>query len=187
MRIVAGKHRGRRLAAPPDAAIRPTSDRAREALFSVLCSGRLSEGEDPVIGARVLDACAGTGALGLEALSRGADHASFLEISAEARLLCRENLTALGEEAHGTVLSADVLRPPTATTACDLILMDPPYGKDLPAPALAALDQAGWIAPGAIAVVELSVKEAFAPPPDFTPLDERRYGKARLLFLRRDS
>jgi len=170
--------------------VRPTADRTREAVFNVLAQGRIDwhglapDPDRPLTGIRVLDAFAGTGALGLEALSRGAAEVTFMENQAAALNVCRENIRALGEEARATLLACDALRPPPAPEACALLLMDPPYNQGLAEPALAALAAAGWLAPNAIAVVELMAKEPFAPPADFTVLDERRYGKARVVFLR---
>jgi 16S rRNA (guanine966-N2)-methyltransferase len=205
MRIVAGRHRGRRLEAPAGMAVRPTADRTREALFNILTQGKLpwrapvgrqgaegqgAEGQDserrgnPLAGARALDAFAGTGALGLEALSRGAAFVTFMENQAAALAACRNNIALLEETARSQALRCDVLRPPPAPAPCDLVLMDPPYNQGLAAPALAALEAAGWLAPGALAVVELMAKEPFALPEGFEALDERKYGKARLVFLR---
>ena len=185
MRIVAGKHRGRRIAAPEGHDVRPTSDRAREALFNILEHGHFTaDGTSPLIDARVLDVFAGSGALGLEALSRGAVHVTCIETSATARSALRGNAKALGESARVTVLQGDAAKPPTATEPCRLVLMDPPYRSGLAAPALAALAERGWLADGAICVAEISAAEGLEPPAGFTPLDERRYGKAKLVFLR---
>ncbi len=205
MRIVAGRHRGRRLEAPAGIAVRPTADRTREALFNILTQGKLpwrapvgeqgaeghgAEGQgaerrgNPLAGARALDAFAGTGALGLEALSRGAAFVTFMENQAAALAACRNNIALLEETVRSQALRCDVLRPPPAPAPCDLVLMDPPYNQGLAAPALAALEAAGWLAPGALGVVELMAKEPFAPPEGFEALDERKYGKARLVFLR---
>ena len=186
MRIVAGRHRGRRLRTPEDQNVRPTSDRTRETLFNILSGGKYSEeGEDPLVGARVLDAFAGTGALGLEALSRGAAAAVFMEKSAAARNLCRANLKALGEDDRAEVVACDILRPPPASRACDLLLMDPPYHRNLGAEALAALDDAGWLRAAGLAVLELARRETFEPPSGFELLDVRTYGKTKLVFVRR--
>ena len=186
MRIVAGKHRGRRIAAPVGLDVRPTSDRAREALFDILEHGIVTvDGTSPLIDGRVLDVFAGSGALGLEALSRGAVHLTCIESSATARSVLRANVKTLGETPRVTVVQADATKPPTATGApCRLVLMDPPYRSGLAAPALAALAERGWLADGAICVAEISTAESFDAPPGFTPLDERRYGKAKLVFLR---
>jgi 16S rRNA (guanine966-N2)-methyltransferase len=190
MRIVGGRLRGRRLEAPGGMALRPTADRTREALFNILCQGKMDwrpnkpDGDNPLAGARALDAFAGTGALGLEALSRGACFVTFMENQAAALNACQTNIEALGEAAQAELLRGDVLRPPKATAPCELILMDPPYNQDLAPPALAALQAAGWLAAGALATVELMATEPLTPPEGFETLDERKYGKARLVFLR---
>ena len=184
MRIIAGKHRHRVLLAPEGSATRPTSDRARESLFDILAHGRFSE-QDACRDAMVLDAFAGTGAFGLEALSRGARHAFFLEKDRAARAALAGNIAMLGEAERATLLAADALKPPRATEPCTLGFLDPPYGQDLAAPALAAAAASGWFAPEALVIVEVAARASFAPPAGFTLLEERRYGAARLVFLRR--
>jgi 16S rRNA (guanine966-N2)-methyltransferase len=185
MRIVAGKHRGRRIAAPEGHDVRPTSDRAREAVFNILQHGNFTaDGTSPLIDAHVLDVFAGSGALGLEALSRGAARLTCIENSATARSALRANVKTLGETARVTVVQADATKPPMpAGQPCQLVLMDPPYRSGLAAPALAALAERGWLADGAICVAEISAAEALEAPAGFTPIDERRYGKAKLMFL----
>ena len=184
MRIVAGRHRGRRLLAPLGETVRPTSDRAREALFNILSHGNLAAEGVPFANAVVLDAFAGTGALGLEALSRGAAVAVFIEQDREALAILRKNITVLGEDTRARVVPGDATRPPRTHSACALAFLDPPYRSGLAAPALAALAAAGWLAPDALAVVELAAREHFVPPAGFTLADERVYGAARLVFLR---
>ncbi len=190
MRIVGGRHRGRRLEAPDGLAVRPTADRTRESIFNILTQGKLAwrrpgtAAANPLEGARVLDAFAGTGALGLEALSRGAGAAIFMEDHATALAVCRRNIRSLGEDARGRALHCDVLRPPRAEAPCELVLMDPPYNQGLGPPALSALQAAGWLAPNALTVVELMAGEPFDPATGFEILDERKYGKARVVFLR---
>ena len=184
MRIIAGKHRGRRLAAPPGRALRPTADRAREALFNVLAHG-LGESRLDWLDLEVADVFAGTGAFGLEALSRGAGHATFIDSDAAALDVVRRNARTLGEDEHITLVQCDACHPiPPPRGACGLVFLDPPYGGGLAAPALAALATSGWLGPGAIAVIELGAKEDFTPPAGFTALDARRHGAARLAFLR---
>lgn len=183
MRIVAGRHRGRSLTAPEGLAVRPTADRTREAAFNVLCQGKLAGGRDPLPGARVLDAFAGTGALGLEALSRGAASAAFMESQAAALAALRANIARLGEETRAEVLAVDVLRPPAAPAPCALALLDPPYNQGLAAPALSALAAAGWLAEGALIALELMKNEGFEAPTGFEELDLRTYGKAKVSFL----
>ena len=185
MRIVGGRHRGRRLEAPAGLEVRPTADRTREALFNILEHGRFSaDGTSPLPGARVLDAFAGSGALGLEALSRGAVHATFMDNNAIARSAVRANAKALGESARASILQADATTPPAAGVPCAVVFLDPPYRSGLATQALAALAARGWIADGAVCSVELATREPFAPPAGFAVVDERRYGKARLILLR---
>jgi 16S rRNA (guanine966-N2)-methyltransferase len=183
MRIIGGKHRGRKLAAPASRAVRPTSDRAREALFDILAHGRFAEGP-AYEGARVLDVFAGTGAFGLEALSRGAAQATFMEKDRTAIAALRANIATLGEEKNAAVLPVDACRPPQAAVPCALAFLDPPYGEDLAASALTALAASGWLAAGVLAVVEVAAKQALDAPEGFALLDERRYGAAKLVFLR---
>src|SRR5262245_20730977 len=189
MRIVGGKHRGRKIEAPSGLDVRPTSDRAREALFNILIHGHLSaDGTSPLPGARVLDAFAGSGALGLEALSRGAAHALFHDSDAKACAAIRSNAKALGKTANTTVIPADATKPPPCPGApCSIVFLDPPYSRDLAAPALTALAARGWIAEGAVCIVELAIDGGIILPPDFTLLDDRRYGKARLLLVKYQS
>jgi len=183
MRIVGGKHRGRRIAAPPGDTVRPTSERAREALFNILAHGRFATA--PVFeDARVLDVFAGTGAFGLEALSRGARFATFIEKDRQARDALAANIKTLGEAGRTRLLAADATAPPRADGPYDLIFVDPPYRSGLAAPALEALSRTGWIAADALVVLELAARVGFEPPEGFTPLEERRYGAGRLVFLR---
>jgi len=179
VRIIAGAWRGRALSAPPGDATRPTADRVRQALFDRLMHAPWA-GRAAVDGVRVLDAFAGTGALGLEALSRGAAFATFLETGRAALLALRSNIGACRAEARCTVLPGSALRPPPGQP-CGLLFLDPPYGQGLVAPALAALAAGGWIAPGALIVAEIGREEAL-PRPD--PLDDRVQGAARVLVWR---
>ena len=182
MRIVAGKHRGRTLSVPRGRDLRPTADRVREAVFNVLVHG----GANSVEGARVLDAFAGIGAMGLEAVSRGALHASLIDNDDEALACCRANAAALGEAANVTVLQGDCLNPVRPAAPCTLVFLDPSYGSGVAPEALSALRDAGWIADDAACVIELAAKEAFTPPAGFVTLDERRYSAARVVFVERD-
>jgi 16S rRNA (guanine966-N2)-methyltransferase len=185
MRIVGGRHRGRRLYAPPGDAVRPTSDRAREALFDILSHGHFAAEGISFADEAVLDAFAGTGALGLEALSRGATEAVFFEQNPEARATLRRNVESLGESDRARILPYDATRPPRASVRCAVVFIDPPYRSGLAASALAAIDAAGWLTPDALAVIEIGAREELQPPTGFVPLDERVYGAARLVFLRR--
>lgn len=152
MRIIAGAWRGRTLAAPPARATRPTADRVRQALFDRLLHAPWA-GRAALHGINVLDAFAGTGAYGLEALSRGAARATFIEHDRDALAAIRANITACAAAPRCRVLAADARRPPPGTP-CALVLLDPPYASGLLAPAVAALARAGWIAPGALLAAE---------------------------------
>jgi 16S rRNA (guanine966-N2)-methyltransferase len=188
MRIVGGTHRGRKLFGPDDEddALRPTSDRARESLFNILEHGRFSaDGTSLVRGARVLDVFCGTGAFALEALSRGADAATLIDKDPAAIALVHRNLAALGESARARVVQTDAINPPRASDVHTLAFLDPPYRSGLAARVLTALDAAGWLAPGALCVVEVERRETVDPPSGFDLLEERNYGRARLVFLRR--
>ena len=177
MRIVGGRLKRSVLPVLDRPGLRPTPQRVRETLFNWL-------GQE-LGGMACLDLFAGSGALGLEALSRGAAHLTCIENSVTARAALRANVQALGETARVTVVQADATRPPTAAgPPCRLVLMDPPYRSGLAAPALAALAERGWLAAGTICVVEISAAESLEAPAGFTPLEERRYGKAKLVFLR---
>ena len=184
MRVVGGKNRGRRLLAPPGTKVRPTSDRAREALFNILAHGQFAVSGMPFAEGAVLDAFAGSGAFGLEALSRGAAEAVFIEQDRDALAALKKNIEALGESARARVLHGDATHPPRAVTPCSVAFLDPPYRSGLAGAALPALGAAGWLAPGTLAVVEIAAREHFAPPTGFTLVDERVYGAARLMFLR---
>ena len=182
MRIVGGRLRGRALAAPKSQAIRPTADRLREALFNILVHAY----GDPVSGARVLDLFAGTGALGLEALSRGADFALFIDDSAEARALLRENVVALSLGGVSRIFRRDALKLGAAhpLPPFSLAFLDPPYGRALAEVALAAARAGGWLTAGALAVVEEAADAAFAAPAGFDELERRRYDDTSLILLR---
>jgi 16S rRNA (guanine966-N2)-methyltransferase len=178
MRIVAGTHRGRRLETPPDDRIRPTSDRIREAVFNII--GHRLGG---FAGVRVLDGFAGTGALGLEALSRGTASATFIDRDRDALALCRRNAQALGLDGQSRFQLGDLTRPPRETNLFDLVFLDPPYGEGLAATAMAALVQAGWLAEDCLLVVESEAARPEAPPAAFRLLDTRCYGRTRIDLL----
>lgn len=183
MRIIAGELRGRQLTAPLGLGIRPTADRTREALFNLLEHGRLARDGSIVAGAAVLDVFAGTGALALEALSRGAEVAVAMDRDTAAIAAIKANARALALEDALTVVKANVLKPPPARFAADLVLLDPPYGESLGEPALLALGNAGWIGPNAVVALETGAKEDFTPPPGFELTDARRYGRAKLWLM----
>ncbi len=182
MRIVGGRLRGRTLQTPKTQAIRPTADRLRESLFNVLAHAY----GDPVPGARVLDLFAGTGALGLEALSRGAAFVLFVDDGVEARALLRANVEALGGGGTTRVFRRDASRlgPSHPMPPFSLVFADPPYGRGLAAAALLSARAGGWLAPEALIVVEESKAAAFAPPEGFAELERRAYDDTELVFLR---
>ena len=180
MRIVGGSLRGRRLRAPAGMRMRPTRERVREALFDILLHGGMAR---PLDGARVVDLFAGTGALGLEALSRGAESLTAVESEADVRGVLRANIEALGCADRVTVVAGDATRLPPAASACDLALLDPPYRSGLAAPALAALVEGNWLDDESTAVVEHGVDDPFEPPAALTVRDQRRYGRTALTFL----
>jgi 16S rRNA (guanine966-N2)-methyltransferase len=182
MRIGGGRLRGRALAAPKSAAIRPTADRLREALFNILAHAY----GDPAAGARVLDLFAGTGALGLEAVSRGAAFALFVDDAAEARALIRANVEALGLGGVTRIFRRDATRlgPAHPVEPFILAFADPPYGRALAEKALAAARDGGWLAPDALVVVEEAVDAKFAAPEGFEESERRIYDDTELIFLR---
>lgn len=183
MRIVGGQYKGRPIAAPAGQGTRPTGDRAREAMFNVLAHAPWSPGLE---GRRVLDLFAGTGALGLEAVSRGAAFALFVETDAAARGTIRDNIQALGLFGNTRIHRRDATdlgqKPAGLGEKFDLVFLDPSYGRGLGEAALARLEAGGWISQGALIVFECGADET----PDissFTLLDERTYGAAKVLFL----
>lgn len=182
MRIVAGRFKGRALAGPRSDAIRPTSDRLREALFNVLTHAY----GDPVAGARVLDLFAGTGAMGLEAVSRGAAFALLVDNGAEARGVIRANVDALGAAGLTRIFRRDAtkLGPAKPLEPFSLVFCDPPYGKGLAELALISAREGGWLAPDALVVVEEAVSSPLVPPEGFELLEERQYGDTKALVMR---
>ena len=181
MRIVGGRHKGRPLAAPAGRNTRPTSDRAREAMFNVLEHGVPGHG---LADAHVIDVFAGTGALGLEALSRGARHATFVETNRGALKTLAANIETLGEQARATVLSIKATNlPPSQSGPASYVFLDAPYEKGLSAPALETLKDTGWLAPGAVILVEIAARETLPLPEGFQMEKEKNYGAARVVFL----
>jgi 16S rRNA (guanine966-N2)-methyltransferase len=181
MRIVGGRLRGRRLVAPAGHAIRPTADRTRQALFDILAHGPFADGG--LAGLAVLDICAGTGAMGLEALSRGAEVATFLDDNPAAIRLIEANARALGLAGQCLILRRDARRPGPAPRKHQLAFLDPPYDQHLTQPIMAALATNGWLIDGAVLASEHSGND-LALPQSFHAFDERRYGKAYLRLLR---
>ena len=184
MRIIAGKHKGRRIELDKDAGqhIRPTSEFAREAIFNILTHSR--HGLDSFEQQTVLDVFCGTGAFGLEALSRGAGSVTFIDQARESISTARHNAARMGETENIEFLVADATRLGRARKSYSLVFLDPPYfGKLLP-PALASLKNNGWLAEDALLVIEHDAKENVELPESFTVIDERRYGRALIKLLK---
>src|ERR1700678_1969529 len=181
MRIVGGRLKGRALLAPPSRAIRPTSERLRESIFDILEHRFPSQIE----GARVVDLFAGTGALAIEALSRGARFALFVDNGAEARALLRANVEAFALGGVTRIWRADatLLGKAPAGPPFTLAFLDPPYEKGLAGPALTGLVEGGWLASGALVVVEESVEAEIGAPTSLRIVDERVYGETKVVFL----
>jgi 16S rRNA (guanine966-N2)-methyltransferase len=180
MRIIAGRFKGRSLATPRSDAIRPTSDRLRESIFNIL-----THGHGGCDGALVLDLFAGTGALGLEALSRGAKFAAFVDQGAEARGLIRANIEAFGLGGETRLLKRDATDLGAISTFAPftLIFADPPYGKGLGEAALTSALAGGWIAESAVIVLEERSGQPIHLPPRFTVLDQRQAGEGQILIV----
>ena len=183
MRIVGGRLRGRALAAPKSQAIRPTADRLRESLFNILMHAYA----DPISGARVLDLFAGTGALGLEAISRGAAFALFVDDGAEARALLRQNVEALSLAAVARIFRRDAtkLGPAHPVESFSLAFLDPPYGKGLAEKALTSAHDGGWLTEDALIVIEESADAGFKAPDGYEEVERRKYDDTEFVILRR--
>jgi 16S rRNA (guanine966-N2)-methyltransferase len=182
MRVVGGRLKGRNIAAPSSRDIRPTADRLREAVFNILVHAY----DNPIDGARVLDLFAGTGALGIEAISRGAAFTLFVDNGAEARALLRNNVEALALGGVSKVYRRDAtdLGPAHPMQPFSLAFLDPPYGKGLAEKSLASLRDGGWLTPDALVVVEEAKAARFAAPEGFEELERRAYDDTEFMFLR---
>jgi 16S rRNA (guanine966-N2)-methyltransferase len=183
VRVVGGRLKGRNLAAPSSREIRPTADRLRESLFNILIHAY----DNPIVDARVLDLFAGTGALGIEAISRGAKFALFVDNGAEARALMRNNIEALGLGGVTKVYRRDAtnLGPAHPVEPFSLVFLDPPYARGLAEKALVSLRDGGWLTAGALLVVEESKAAVFKAPEEFEELERRAYDDTEFVFLKR--
>lgn len=182
MRVVAGRLRGRNIASPSSNEIRPTQDRLRESVFNILMHAY----DNPVLDARVLDLFAGTGALGIEAISRGAAFTLFVDNGAEARALLRNNVESLGLGGVTKVFRRDAtnLGPAYPIEPFSLAFLDPPYGRGLADKALVSMREGKWLASGALVVVEESKAAALSAPEGFEELERRAYDETEFVFLR---
>ncbi len=185
MRIISGKHKGRRIDLGKDGGktIRPTSEFARQAIFNILIHGKHGLNGETFEGKHVLDVFCGTGAFGLEALSRGAAQVTFIDHSRDAITLARQNAAHMHEEASSLFVHADATKLGKAKQPARLVFLDPPYFGKLITPALESLRAGGWISPDGIVVVEHDVKEEVKLPEGYALLDERRYGRAVIKLI----
>jgi 16S rRNA (guanine966-N2)-methyltransferase len=185
MRIIAGKHRGRRIELSKDAAgIRPTSEFAREAIFNILTHGKLGLNGHTFLDKDVLDIFCGTGAFGLEALSRGAKSVTFVDNSRDAIAIARHNITRMHEENAAHFIQADATKLTRAKHSFPLVFLDPPYFSKLLTPTLKSLQSGGWLTTDSVIVIEHDEKEVVDIPSGFTQIDMRRYGRAAIKILK---
>jgi len=178
-RIISGRFKGRRLEVPKGRSVRPTTDRMRERVFSMLAHGRYPD----LVGARIADLFAGTGALGLEALSRGATHVTFVEKSPSSTACLTNNITSLGAKEETNILQTSACRLPAASSTYNVVFMDPPYHEGLVEPALTSLIDAGWIADNCVIICELASDETLSLPASLELVDERSQSAQRVVFL----
>ena len=185
MRIIAGKHRGRRIDMIAGKEIRPTSSRTREAIFNIISHGAFGhEDSNPLIGKRVMDLYCGSGAFGLEALSRGASHVTFVDKNRESLALAQHNAERMNEGQNVLLLRADATQLSAAREPCSLIFLDPPYLSGLIVPTLLSLVATGWAKKNSILIVEHSPQEQVSFPDTLTKFDERKYGNSMVSLLR---
>jgi len=184
MRVIAGKHKGRIIETVSSKKLRPTTGMAREAVFNILAHGNFKEdGSNLLDECRVLDLFSGCGALSIEALSRGASHVTLIDIDPQHLNIARKNISSIGESESASFIRGDSSTPPPATAPCDLIFLDPPYGKGLVASALKNLLSGGWLAKDAVIVVETGKNEDIEQPEYFTQLNDRKYGNSRIRIM----
>lgn len=186
MRIIAGKHKGRRIELSKDVGplIRPTSDFARQAIFNILTHGKHGLNGHTFEDKRVLDVFCGTGAFGLEALSRGARHVTFIDSAREAIAMAKHNADRMHEMGHADFILANATRLGSSAQPFDVIFLDPPYFSNLLAPTLQSLLAGNWIAKDGTIVIEHDMKEEIVLPPEFMQVDERRYGRAQVELIK---
>ncbi|MDD4556885.1 MAG: 16S rRNA (guanine(966)-N(2))-methyltransferase RsmD [Alphaproteobacteria bacterium] len=178
MRIIAGTYRGKKLFTPTNQEIRPTSDRARESIYNILNTQIGTDWEE----VSLLDVCAGTGAFGLEAISRGVKEVCLIDVDTQ---LSTKNANLFAKEkAKIRILKANVLALPTASQVYDVVFLDAPYHKELSEKALKQLAEKGWLKPNALCVIEVEKKEDIELPEMFEKFDERRYGVAKIIFAK---
>lgn len=181
MRVISGKHRGRKIETIDSKKLRPTTGMAREALFNILTHGRFAEDDKKLLdGCRVLDLFCGCGALSIEAISRGAAHATLMDIDQEHLDIAKQNFRSMGEIDNTAFIRGDSSMPPKAHTPCNLVFLDPPYGKGLVATALKNIIAGKWLAENAIIVVETAKNEEPEIPEGLVAVEDRKYGNSRI-------
>lgn len=185
MYIVAGKHKGRRIESPEGREVRPTAARTREAIFNILAHGRYAE--KGLLKGRVADVFCGSGAMGLEALSRGAQQITFVDKSGESLRAAEYNLKQFGEQSHARLIRADSSQLPPAPHPHEILFIDPPYRSGLAIGSLNTARLGGWLAPEGVAVIETAWKEEVTIPEGYALIDERKYGNTRVLLLESDN
>lgn len=184
MRVISGKYAGRRIETLKGRKIRPTTGKVREAIFNILAHGKLFSADTSVIdNAVVLDLFCGSGSLGIEALSRGAKSAIFIDIEPSHLDIVRKNVNHIGAHADSDFIRCDSSNPPTPKVACDLVFIDPPYDSALAPKTLKNLVTTGWLKEHAVVVLELPKKTSFTLAPGFTELYNRTYGITRVLIM----
>ena len=191
MKIAGGKYRGKNIEARPDRTLRPTSGRIREAIFNILKPGRFrkdahfiaDDNPDLVEDRRVVDIFCGTGALGIEALSRGASHCTFIDQNPRTLAMAEANISHIGEKDNARFLRSDSTELPRAPMPCDLAFIDPPYNQNLAIPGLLSLKESGWLSPGAIIILEHGKQDDPQEVEGFTLLDTRLHDKTRITVM----
>lgn len=185
LKIIAGKHRGKNIQTKKNSAIRPTGARTRGAIFNILMHGQFGGQEhSPLIDKSVIDLFCGTGALGLEALSRGAKHVTFIDESGDSIALANSNIAHMKETENAQCIRSDSTSLPKARRQCSLAFLDPPYNSGLATKSLKSLAAQGWLEDGAVAVVEVSSRETLTAPEHYIVFDERQYGNTKIVMLR---
>ena len=185
MRIISGKHKGRAIQTIKDKKLRPTTSMTREGLYNVLSHGKFAEdGQNIIVNSNILDLFCGCGALSLEAISRGAAHATLIDIDQQHLDIARRNFNSIGEIANASFIRADSSTPPPAKKSCNIVFIDPPYGKNLVNPSLKSIVAGGWLANNAVVIIETGKNEDIEFPDSFSELDDRTYGNCRIRILR---
>lgn len=185
MRVISGKHRGRKIETVSSKKLRPTTGMAREAIFNILTHGKYSEdGESLIADANILDLFCGCGALSMESLSRGASSVTLIDIDKEHLDIARKNIRKIEEEQNASFIKGDSSTPPPARIPCEVIFLDPPYNQGLVTKALKGLIAGEWLAKNAIIIVETDFREDIRFPEQFEELDNRKYGNSRIRILK---